>query len=128
MKNKFKKAILAAAAIVCFSTTTVLAASGTYRFSLMTGSVGYSGYVAKGNENAYAMAECTALNYPSAKLRYTILDDSYAQVGSNTFQGIGSFSITYSKAVHKNEKFSLVVENLSSNGGVTVSTAGNWTP
>ncbi len=105
-----------------------MAASGTYKFSLMTGNVGYSGYVTKGNQNAYAMVECTALNYPSAKLKYKILDDSSAQVGSNSFQGTGSFSITYSKAVHEKEKFSLGVENPSVNGGVTVATAGNWTP
>ena len=128
MKNKIKKAILAAAAIVCFSTTTVMAASGTYRFSLMTGNAEYTDLVTKNNELVYATVTCSSLNYPSAKLYYRIYDSKYALVGNDTHQGLGDFRITYTKAVHNGEKFMLRVENPSSNGGVTVSTAGNWTP
>lgn len=126
MKEKIKRTILMGIVIACFSSTAVMAAS--YNFSLMTGSVGYTGFVTKSNSLATASVKCNTLNYPSATMKYRVRNSSYTQIGSSTKQGTGSVSVTYTKTVAKGATVSLGVENLSSNGGVTITTTGTWTP
>ena len=110
-----------------FSVTIVTAA--TFNFSLMTENVNNSNYEQKNNGTAYAGVSVTSLSYPSATIKFKAYKEGKGFVSNyNSVRGINSTQVIYTSTVYNGDKIKLYGYNPSSNGGVTVSVSGNWTP
>lgn len=110
-----------------FSVTIVTAA--TFNFSLMTENVNNSNYERKNNDTAYAGVSVTSLSYPSATIKFKAYKEGKGFVSNyNSVRGINSTQVIYTSTVYNGDKIKLYGYNPSSNGGVTVSVSGNWTP
>lgn len=114
--------------IACVSSTTALAKEGIYNFSLMTGNVGYTKYISKDDTRNKGCVTCYKVSKPKATMKYRVRNQSYLEVANTSKKGVGSAQFEYKNGKNKKGKYSLGVENLATNGGVTIDTNGFWYP
>lgn len=127
MKKKLLKVFSAVMILGMFSATSVMAYS--YSFGMMTENVARTGYEKKQGSTAFAGVHCSYLNYPSATIRYKVEKSGVGSVTNYaSLRGTGDISISYGETVNEKDLLRLVGHNPASNGGITVSASGTWTP
>lgn len=129
MKNKLKKALCLGLVLTMFSTTAVMASTKSYSFGLMPENVDHTEAVQKSGSSAYAAVDVQYMNYPSATIKYQtqVADKGFTSAYTSKI-GLGSIRVIYNQRVTSDDKVSLYAYNPSSNGVVTVSVKGNFTP
>lgn len=129
MKNKLKKALCLGLVLTMFSTTAVMASTKSYSFGLMPENVDHTEAVQKSGSSAYAAVDVQYMNYPSATIKYQtqVADKGFTSAYTSKI-GLGSIRVIYNQQVTSDDKVSLYAYNPSSNGVVTVSVKGNFTP
>lgn len=112
-----------------FSTTAVMASTKSFSFSLMPENVDHTEAVQKSGSSAYAAVDVQYMNYPSATIKYQtqVADKGFTSAYTSKI-GLGSIRVIYNQRVTSDDKVSLYAYNPSSNGVVTVSVKGNFTP
>lgn len=101
----------------------------SYSFGLMPENVDHTEAVQKSGSSAYAAVDVQYMNYPSATIKYQtqVADKGFTSAYTSKI-GLGSIRVIYNQRVTSDDKVSLYAYNPSSNGVVTVSVKGNFTP
>ena len=107
----------------------VMASTKSYSFGLMPENVDHTEAVQKSGSSAYAAVDVQYMNYPSATIKYQtqVADKGFTSAYTSKI-GLGSIRVIYNQRVTSDDKVSLYAYNPSSNGVVTVSVKGNFTP